>query len=98
MTPHRSEDASRSGRMTKRRDKRRTTTSILAGSSKTYQNKLNSQSYRRLKIPTMTGRPRQYRKSVEVRSVLGELEATSKAESGSGGAGQAFCWWSVVWE
>jgi len=46
----------------------------------TYQNKLNSQSYRRLKIPTMTGRPRQSRR-VEVRSVLGELEATSKAAS-----------------
>lgn len=34
-------------------------TSTGGGGGDTYQNKLNSQSYRRLKIPTMTGRPRQ---------------------------------------
>lgn len=44
----------------------------------TYQNKLSSQSYRRLKIPTMTGRPKQPRQSRPSESVLEELEATSK--------------------
>lgn len=41
----------------------------------TYQNKLNSQSYRRLNMPTMAGRPTLSRPSKSVR--LQELEATS---------------------
>jgi hypothetical protein len=45
----------------------------------TYQNKLNSQSYSRLKMPTMTGRPTLSRPSKSVR--LLELEATSNANS-----------------
>jgi hypothetical protein len=43
----------------------------------TYQNKLNSQSYSRLKMPTMAGRPTLSRLSKSVR--MPELEATSNA-------------------
>lgn len=45
----------------------------------TYQNKLSSQSYRRLNMPTMAGRPTLSRPSKSVR--LLELEATSNASS-----------------
>ena len=50
---------------------------------KTYQNKLNSQSYSRLKMPTMAGRPTLSRPSKSVR--LLELEATSNANSRQAG-------------